>query len=295
MFSGSAMAEVCAPIQPPSPAVFPDFKKLPKGLVIRDAHDRTTGVLWFQTAAEYRVDSLAKYRQAASALDQALADHDWTAATEQTAKPFPKPTAVIMDLDETVLDNSRFQGELVKRREGYNSAAWKYWVSMEEAGLVPGALQFIEHAKAKGVTVFFVTNRTSCMEAATRSNLIKLGIKLPDPSASDTVLTSEEQGWTSDKTDRRAYVAKSYRVLLLIGDDLNDFVASKEPLIPPAPTPADRTTLAEKYLDQWGTRWFLISNPLYGSWETATNSNNQKRDDAILLQEKNDLVKGFKP
>lgn len=263
------------------------------GFSSRDTHERMTGVLWFQTAAEYQVDSLVKYRQAAAAMDKALADPNWTAAIEQTATPFPKPTAVIMDLDETVLDNSRFQGELVRRRSGYDDNLWNYWVSMESAGLVPGALQFIQYAQSKGVKVFFVTNRTNCQEQSTRSNLVKLGIQVSDPATLDTVLTKKENGWTSDKSTRRAFVAKDYRVLLLLGDDLGDFISPMTPFTAPAPTPQDRTTLAERYMDHWGTSWFLINNPLYGSWEAATYGNDFQKPDAAVLTDKNALVKGF--
>lgn len=280
----------CPAVVVPPSATLPDYNSLPPGISIRDTHERTTGVLWFQTAAEYQVDSLVKYRQAAAALDSALADPTWTAALEQTATPLPTPTAVIMDLDETVLDNSRFQGELVRRRSGYDGALWNDWVTKESAWLVPGALKFIQYVMSKGVTVFFVTNRTNCQEANTRDNLSKLGIRLPDPAQLDTVLTTREQpDWTSDKGTRRSFIAKNYRILLLIGDDLGDFVSKS------ALPSQDRTTLAERYMDKWGTRWFLINNPLYGGWEAATYDNDFGKSDADALKEKNALVKGFAP
>lgn len=285
-------APPCPTVTAPPAALLPDFKSLPT--TVRDTHERMTGVLWFQTAAEYQVDTLVKYRQATAALDRALADPNSTAATEQTGTPLPAPTAVIMDLDETVLDNSRFQGELVRRRSGYDDNVWNYWVSMGSAGLVPGALQFIQYAQSKGAKVFFVTNRTKCQEQNTRNNLTKLGIQLPDPARLDTVLTRKEMtDWTSDKSTRRAFVAKGYRILLLLGDDLGDFISPATPFTAPAPTPQDRTTLAEKYMEHWGTSWFLINNPLYGSWEAATYGNDFQKPDAVVLTDKNALVKGF--
>jgi predicted secreted acid phosphatase len=231
--SPAALAQggpACPTVSLPPTAELSDVKSLPN--TVRDTHERMTGVPWFQTAAEYQVDSLVKYRQATAALDRALAVPNWTAATEQTATPLPKPTAVIMDLDETVLDNSLFQGEL--------------------------------------------------------------GIRLPDPATLDTVLTRKEMtDWTSDKSTRRALVAKGCRILLVLGDDLGDFISPTPPFTAPAPTPQDRTTLAEKYSDHWGTSWFLISNPLYGNWEAATYGNDFQKPDAAVLIGKNVLVKRF--
>ncbi len=222
----------CPTVSVPPTAELSDFKSLPH--TVRDTQERMTGVLWFQTAAKYQVGSLVKYRQATAALDRALAVPNWTAAAEQTATPLPKPTAVIMDLAETVLDNSLFQGELVRRQIGYDDNVWSYWVSMENAGLVPGALQFIQYAQSKGVKVFFVTNRTKSQEPNTRNNLTKLGIRLPDPATLDTVLTRKEMtDWTSDKSTRRAFVAKGCRILLLLGDDLGDFISPTPPSLPP--------------------------------------------------------------
>jgi 5'-nucleotidase (lipoprotein e(P4) family) len=254
----------------------------------RDAHERLTGVLWFQTAAEYRIDSLSKYAQAKRTLDAALADPAWIAATEQAgASPLPAKSAVIMDLDETVLDNSPFQGELVRQRGVYSDTLWREWVAKESAGLVPGALSFIQYAQSRGVSVFFVTNREKDLEQSTRNNLTALGITLP--SDIDAVLASKEQvDWTSDKTSRRRVVAQNHRILMLIGDDLGDFVTGNK-----AP-PTERIALADKYEKFWGERWVLINNPLYGSWEAATFGSDNSKPDAQILKEKRTLVKGFK-
>lgn len=255
----------------------------------RDTHERLTGVLWFQTAAEYRVDTTAKYTQAKRTLDAALSDPTWTAATEQPGSAMlPGRPAIIMDLDETVLDNSSFQGELVRQRSAYNEALWREWVATESAGAVPGAIAFIQYALSRNVTVFFVSNRTATQEQNTRNNLASLGIALP--ADVDTVLTAGERpDWTSDKTSRRKFVSENYRILMLVGDDLGDFVTGNK-----AP-PADRIALAEKYGQFWGERWLLINNPLYGSWESATVGSDNSRPDAQILEEKRAFVRGFKP
>lgn len=257
-------------------------------VVSRDTHERLTGALWAQTSAEYRVDSLAKYRQALLTLQKATADKSWTAALEQTGDPSGlKQTAVIMDLDETVLDNSRFQAELALQRAPYLDSVWADWVKLEDAGSIPGAVDFIKAAEALGVTIFFVTNRTTAEEQDTRNNLAKLGLTLP--TTVDTVLTKNEKpAWGSDKGTRRAEIAASYRILLLIGDDLGDFATGAKD------TPANRVALADKYATYFGERWVLIANPLYGSWESALYNHDFTKPDSEVLKLKFDQLKGFK-
>lgn len=227
-----------------------------------DTHELLNASLWIQTAAEYRVVCRTIFGAATKALDTALDDPTWTAALEQ-AGPFGSlRPAVIVDLDETVLDNSPFAGRMVLDRMPFDLKVWAEWVARAEAAALPGSLEFLRYAEGRGVTVFYVTNRSADQETATRSNLARLGLALP--SGTDTVLTSRERpDWGSDKSSRRAYVAASYRVLLLVGDDLGDFLAGARD------TPENRIALAERRLDYWGTRWFLVPNPMNGSWETA--------------------------
>ncbi len=248
----------------------------------RDTHEQLQGALWMETAAEYRMLAGTTYRAATGALAAALADPTWTAATEQTADASTLPPAVILDLDETVLDNSRFQGELVLRRIPYTSAVWKEWVALEAAGLVPGAKPFLDDARARGVAIYFVTNRSVGDEAHTLANLRALGI---DASADD-VMSVGENGWTSDKTARRQLIAATHRIVMLFGDDLNDFIPAKL-------TPERRVAEAEKHSAWWGTRWFVLPNPMYGSWERALYGNEPGLSDREILLRKLARVRGL--
>ena len=247
----------------------------------RDTHEQLQGALWMQTAAEYKVLTRATYRAAGEALLEALADPTWTAATEQSTDPSRLTPAVILDLDETVLDNSRSQGEQVLRRASYSDTLWGDWVKLVKATDIPGATEFLKRARDQKVAVFFVTNRTLGEEPATLLNLTNLGIQ----ATADEILSKEENGWTSDKTARRQHIAQSHRILLLIGDDLGDFIPSKL-------TPKQRIEAADKYSDWWGTRWFLLPNPMYGSWDRALY-NHQNLPDQEVLEKKRALVKGF--
>jgi len=229
----------------------------------RDTHELLNSLLWIQTSAEYDVLSSSTYRQAGKALDRALQDRTWSALPEQTGDVANRPPAVILDLDETVLDNSAFEGRLVTQRTTFSQSAWDEWVREADARAVPGALDFIAQAHSKGVTILFVTNRHAGQESATRLNLEKLGVPLPDDL--DTLLSEGEPpfNWPSDKSSRRQYLASRFRILLLIGDDLGDFVPGA------GDTPEQRVRLAREHSERWGTTWFLLPNPMYGSWERS--------------------------
>jgi 5'-nucleotidase (lipoprotein e(P4) family) len=254
----------------------------PPAANLRDTHERLHGVLWMQTGAEYWSLAAGSYRSATAALAAALADRTWTAATEQTGAYADLAPAVILDLDETVLDNSPVQAQLVLDRTDYRPATWDAWVAKSDPGLIPGAKDFLAHASSRGVAVFFVTNRTAKEQPATLKSLADAGIAASDA----TVLCTGENGWTSDKTARRAEIARTHRVLLLIGDDLNDFVSTARR------TPAERVQLAMAHADRWNRSWFLLPNPIYGSWERALYPG--LNNDAEILAKKKEALRGFR-
>lgn len=230
---------------------------------LRNTHERLHSILWIQTSAEYQALTTMTYQRAGETVDRALQDRTWTAALEQTGDFQNLPPAVILDLDETVLDNSPFEGRLIKNHSPFNRSKWDQWVEEANAQALPGALKFIAETQRKGATVFFVTNRRAPHEPSTRKNLEKLGVTLPTDI--DTVLSEGEgpEAWPSDKSSRRRHLASQYRILLLIGDDLGDFVSGA------TDTPDNRRRLAQQYNDRWGTSWFLVPNPIYGSWELS--------------------------
>jgi 5'-nucleotidase (lipoprotein e(P4) family) len=256
---------------PPPPAA--------RSTVVRSTHEGLNGVLWVQTSVEYQAVARQAYRQARMQLDFGLNDRRWTAATEQTSDPSALPPAVVLDLDETVLDNSAFQARLVVDQSTYSEETWVRWCEERKAGAVPGAVEFLKYAKDRGVKVFFITNRDHQVEAATRDNLTRLGI--PHDTSEDTVLTRRERPeWSaSDKTPRRRAVAERYRVVLLVGDDLGDFIINRG-------TVDERQERAAPYADYWGTKWITLPNPMYGSWEQAVTAGLGSLDDAAILAAK---------
>lgn len=239
----------------------PQRATAPAGVSAPD--ENLNAVVWMQSALEYEATALQAFRLASLQLDAALRDSSWTAAIEQANDLSALPPAVIVDVDETVLDNSFYQARMVRDDTAFSLGTWDAWVDEERAIAIPGAREFAQYAAGRGVTVFYVTNRTANIEEATRRNLAAEGFPLP--AEVDTVLTrGERPEWkASAKGPRRAYVAQAYRVLLLVGDDLGDFVADA------SGTPEERRARTAPYESWWGRKWIMLPNPSYGSWERA--------------------------
>ena len=156
--SGEATAKPAAPAAAKPAAGTPD--------------DNLNAVLWVQRSDEYRANAISIYRAAADHLDAALKEPHWDAlvpAEREATAPLPglKP-AVIMDIDETVLDNSPYQARLVASGQEYNEVSWAEWVAEKKARPVPGVLEFARAAEAKGVTILYLSNRAQHLQEATR-------------------------------------------------------------------------------------------------------------------------------
>lgn len=226
-------------------------------------HDELDAVAWMQTAVEYDATTASLFALAQLRLDEALDDRKWTARPDlQSRDDIRKlPPAVIIDVDETVLDNSAYQGGLIRTGATFNGLTWNDFVDAKVSTAIPGAREFVRYAKKKGVRVYYVTNRDFIVEQATRDNLEAEGFELP--RGADVVLTIGENGWTSKKGARVAAVAATHRILLMIGDNLGDFTDAT------GGTPADRDRVFADNAGRWGREWIAIPNPIYGSWESA--------------------------
>jgi 5'-nucleotidase (lipoprotein e(P4) family) len=241
-------------------------------------------VLYAQSSAEYEASNIQTYVNAKSALDKALNDVTWTAAIEQKDNFENKPPAIILDIDETVLNNVPFQARSIMDGQSYPTG-WLDWMLEESSDAVAGVSDFLEYSRSKDVKIFYVTNRIAVAEDATRNNLKKLG--LPLDTDRDVLLMKNENGWTSDKVSRRKLVAKDFRILLLIGDQLGDFL------------PLDETTLqldarkelADTYKHMWGSKWFMITNPMYGRWEASIYNNEYPDTEDELMQMRLEALK----
>jgi acid phosphatase len=222
------------------------------------AERQLNATLWMQTSGEYRALCYQTYRNAAERLEQKV-KHEAEAGL---------PPAVVMDLDETVLDNSPYEAWLIRTGQRYSHESWVIWERdhADEVGLVPGAHKFINRAEKLGVAVVYISNR----EDKYRKNTIralehnKLSTKEIDQRL--RLKTTED-----NKTARRKWARQNYRVLMLVGDNLTDF---REDLRGPKPGDlqsqkdaiARRLRKVEALRDRFGSEWIILPNPTYGDW-----------------------------
>ena len=168
-------------------------------------HPSLQATLWVQNSVEYDALSLMAYQTASSKLDTALADRSWTAALEQANTTVSNlPTAIVLDIDETVLDNSPFQARMIAQNSEYNPVEWEKWVLEANADPVSGAIEFTKKAFDKGIIIFYLSNREATTEEATRKNLKELGFPLSE-QMDVVLLKGEKENWTSSKIERRKW------------------------------------------------------------------------------------------
>ncbi|NCT66572.1 MAG: acid phosphatase [Rhodanobacteraceae bacterium] len=246
------------------------------------ADDNLNAVAWTQTAVEHDLVYRQAFHAAGEKLLKALKDRSWDALSrEDRTNAFARlKPAVIVDIDETMLDNSPYQARLVRDGASYDEFTWAQWCREKTAKPMPGALEFAQLAAKHGVTVFYLSNRSQDLNEATVENLRAAGF----PLASDEVFLGlgtvvpgcEQVG--SEKGCRRQLVGREHRVLLQLGDQLGDFL---DVLVN---TPDGRRTAVAPYLDWVGERWFVLPNPTYGSWQPALFNNEWSRPAAERRQ-----------
>ncbi len=290
-------------------------------------------VAWMQTSEEYPALSLGAYTTARQNLDSALADRTWTALPsqvptngEQASALGKRPPAIIVDIDETILSTLPYQAWLIKNNTPFTPESWNAWVSEASAEAMPGALEFILYAMQRGVTVFYVTNRAYRgpldrnangrldageeqvdLKPFTIANLVRLGF-LPQHNISndDALLMRGEtgkdgrikKGWGTSKTARRESVSSGYRILLIIGDDLNDFTGARNHRRGEGATASDdqehsrngRIDALERYRGHWGRSWIILPNPIYGSWERRLYDFSRTLPDEEKIRQKMDRL-----
>ena len=226
-------------------------------------HQGLMSTLFVQKSAEFYSNSIGIYNSAMDKLPGLVEDKNYTAALEQTSGFSGKPPAVILDIDQTVLDNIAYQARLIESGN-YYPTGWDEWCMEEKAYYIPGVDKFLELATSLGVEVFFVTNRTANLEEATRNNLEKLGF-IFSKKLDQLLMKDEKPEWTSDKTSRRELIANDYRIVMMIGDNFGDFVN----LDINRSSTTNRNNVASMHDDMWGHSWFMLANPAYGDWEGA--------------------------
>ena len=222
---------------------------------VADLEYQVAAILYQQKAAEYRALSYQAFNLARWQLDADFNKKNFKKLSKAERK---MPRAIVVDIDETVLDNSPAQAYSAKNGLPFNQKDWYAWGEMRKARAVPGAVDFLNYAVSKGVKVFYITNRDEVQKAATVDNLQKAGF---NGVTIDSVMLRTKE---SSKDARRASVAAKYRIVLLAGDNLDDFTSAFE-----RKSVADRFAETDKAKDQWGKKFIVLPNAMYGTWENA--------------------------
>lgn len=227
-------------------------------------------VLWQQTSAEYRALCYQAFNFATLRLN------------EISKKEIKKGNlAIITDLDETILDNSYFGAQLIKENKQVTDAEWNRWTDASKTTAVPGAVAFLQEASKKGITIFYVSNRDT---ASVKSTLIDLkNLKLPNADASHCLFKSD----TSSKEIRRDSIAKDYKIVMLLGDNLNDFKNTFE-----KKSIAARFQATDAEQELWGKKFIVLPNATYGEWVNALYNYTHKTD-AEKEKIRIELLKGY--
>lgn len=214
-----------------------------------------SAVLFMQQAGEYRALAYQAFNIARLQLNEDFDKKNLKSVPKAERK---KPRAIIVDVDETVLDNSPHQAFLIKQRLPFTPSIFTVWVNKREAKPIPGAVDFLNYAHQKGVKVFYVTNRNAAEKQGTIDNLKAVGF----PDATEE--TVQVRADSSSKEPRRQGIAEKYRIVFLMGDNLNDFSNVFE-----RKSVADRFVEVDRARPLFGYKFIVLPNVMYGDWESA--------------------------
>jgi 5'-nucleotidase (lipoprotein e(P4) family) len=227
---------------------------LAQGQPAAEIQQKQWSVLWQQHAAEYRALCYQTFNNA-----------KWRLSQKLRSRKSNKKWAIVTDLDETILNNSYVYGKVIKQNKNYTAADWKAWADLGAATAVPGAAEFLNWASSKGVSIFYVSNRDTNIVKPTLANLKRLN--LPNADTAHMLFMSN----TSSKEPRRKQVAANYKIVMLMGDNLNDFTDgfARKGI-------KDRLLATDAEHDAWGDQFIVLPNPVYGDWENSLYDFNRR-------------------
>jgi 5'-nucleotidase (lipoprotein e(P4) family) len=219
---------------------------------IRDLHEQhLLATVWYQRSAEFKALCHQTFNMAKLIYDMDL----------QKGEPSMK-RAVTVDINETILDNSKYMAGLVDNDQGFPTG-WNEWCLSGKREAVPGSVDFLNYVVSKGGDVFYISNTRIKHKDRTMKTLKALGF----PQIEDDHVLLREQ--TSNKEPRREMVRKTHKIVVFIGDNLNDLdnIFRKKSL-------GQRRTAVDQVKDQFGIKYFVVPNPYYGEWEVGAYKGN---------------------
>ena len=208
--------------------------------------------LWQTTSAEYRALAYQAYNIARLRLDEDL-----------KIKRLQK-RAIIVDADETVLDNSPFEISIIVDSAEYYKD-FDNWVASAQCKAIPGSVEFLSYAYRNGCDIYYISNRKLRHMEGTLNNLKLLGF----PQAVESHILLKDD--TSNKGIRRDQVAEDHYIVMIIGDNLIDFkdVFRQKSI-------EERFSFTEKFKDEFGKKFIILPNPMYGEWEKTLYGGTRK-------------------
>jgi len=227
----------------------------------------TMATLWFQKSAEVQAIYYQNFNLAKSIIDKSVKGKIFKKLKNN------KPKAIVTDIDETILDNSPYNANLIATGTSYNKESWAAWVNEKRAKALPGAVDFCKYAKEKGIEIIYVSNRSAEQTDATIENMKNEGFPFADKE--HIYLKTE----SSNKTDRRNNILEKYDVILYMGDNLRDF----DEIFGKRGEDLGFTVTAENK-DKFGSEFIIFPNPMYGEWEKSfyngdfSKPDNEKRE-----------------
>lgn len=236
------------------------------GRFVNEAYfNNVDALVWRDTSAE----QAALYRQAfhwARWRVETLAKTDG-----RSLKP---RYCVFTDCDETILDNSEFHGWLQMTGRNFHPLSWNDFCNARRSRACPGAVPFAIWLAESGIELFYVTSRSSATRAATVDNLAMLGFPVTASDASEDPMVTRvfmadmphpdgaAGTWTRWQQYEWITAHRRLQPLLWLGDNLSDFRSGYKDLRWDL-----RRQLAEgEDRENWGTRFVVMPNPVYGDW-----------------------------
>lgn len=246
---------------------------IPASQKVNLGNQNIMAVAWYQNSAEAKALYLQGYNSAKTQLDKEIKKNKGK-----------HKLAIALDLDETVLDNSPYQGYASIHNKPFPEG-WHEWVQAAKAKPVYGAKEFLKYADKKGVDIYYISDRDKEKDLkATQKNLKQQGI--PQAKKSHILLKGKDD---KSKESRRQMVQKDHKLVMLFGDNLLDFTDPKEA------TAESREALIEKHKDDFGKKYIIFPNPMYGSWEATIYNNNYKASDKAKDKLRKNAIKQFDP
>jgi len=236
---------------------------------LRNEH-MVLGTLFQQKAGEYMALCYQAFNLGKIMLDKDLAD-----------KSIDKHRVIVLDIDETVLDNSPFQAKCILDGTTYPKN-WDEWCNLASAKALPGAIDFLQYAKANGLSIYYITNRKIHLKDVTIKNLKELGF--PDADTEHVIMRTT----IDSKEPRRQELMKTHHISLLFGDNLNDFsdVFEKK-------SPEQRNAEVDNAGNLFGKRFIVLPNVMYGDWELALYEFDQKQPDSVKYRIRRQALNAF--